>query len=107
MPYVEVLRDVPESSAPQLLGGGARVRVGRDHDDRDVHAEAADLLEELEAAHARHVHVEENQIELAAQEHDQRLRAVLRRLGVVRVLVAELPEEIPEALDYRPLVVEG
>src|SRR2546430_3135453 len=106
MPDIEGLRDVREDSAAQRLGGGARVRVGRDHDDRHVHAEAADLLEELEAAHAGHMHVEENQIEPTAQQNDQRLRAVLRRLGLVRVIVAELSEEILEDLDYRRLVVD-
>src|SRR5207249_9227209 len=106
VPDVERLRDVGEDAAAQRLGGGARVGVGGDHDDRHVHAEPADLLEELESAHARHVHVEEDQVELSAQQNDQRFRPVLRRLGLVRVLVAELPEEILQDLDYRCLVVD-
>ena len=49
----------------QRLGRGPRVGVGGDHDDRDpIDAEAADLLQELEAAHSRHVHVEQSEIEL-------------------------------------------
>jgi len=52
------------------------------------------------------VHVQQDQIEVSSQENDQRFGAVLRRLGLVRVLVAELPEEVLENLDYRGLVVD-
>src|SRR5262245_25096369 len=91
---VEGLGDVSEHTAAQRLGRGLVVRVGGDHDDRDVHAQTAHLLEELEAPHARHVHVQQDQIELALQQDDQRLCAVPRRLGLVRMRVAELTEEI-------------
>ena len=71
-----------------------------------VHAQTAHLLEELEAPHARHVHVQQDQIELALQQDDQRLRTVFRRLGLVRVRVAELAEEVFQDLDHRGLVVD-
>jgi len=103
---VERLGDVREHAAAQRLGRGPGVRVGGDHDDRYVHAETADLLEHLEAAHARHVHVQQDQIELALQQDDHRLRAVFRRLGLVRVRVAELAEEVFQDLDHRGLVVD-
>ena len=42
----------------------------------------------------------------ALSEDDQRLRAILRRLGLVRMRVAELAEEILQDFDHRGLVVD-
>src|SRR2546425_3528250 len=106
MSNVERLRDVREHAAAQRLGRGLGVRVGGDHDDGHAHAETPNLLQELEAAHARHVHVEQDEIELSAQQNDERLGAVLRRFGLVRMRVAELSEEVPQNFDYRRLVVD-
>ena len=106
MAHVERLGDVREHAAAQRLGRGPGVRVGGDHDDGHVHAETANLLQELEAAHPRHVHVEQDEIELSPEQNDQRFGPVARRLGLVRVRVAELAEEVHQHFDHRWLVVD-
>src|SRR3989442_6515758 len=82
MSNVERLRDVREHAAAQRLRRGPGVRVGGDHDDGHVHAETANLLQELEAAHPRHVHVEEAEIELSTEQKDQRFVPVPGGLGL-------------------------
>jgi hypothetical protein len=103
---VERLGHIREDAAAQCLGGGPDVLVAGDHDDRDLDAEAADLPEELEPAHPGHVHVEDDEIVLPAQEHDRRVGAVARDRDLVGVSMLELLEELRQHLDNRAFVVD-
>src|SRR5207249_4503997 len=103
---VERLGDIREDAAGERLGRGSDVLIAGDHDDRDGDAESADLLEELEPAHPRHVHVEDDEVVPPSQEHHRRIGAVVGRRDLVGVPVLELLEELLEHLDDRALVVD-
>ncbi len=64
------------------------------------------MLEELEPAHPGHVHVEEDEVVLPAQERYRRVGAIVSRRDLVGVPMLELLEELLEQLDDRRLVVD-
>jgi len=102
---VERLRDVGEDAGRVGGGGGLGVAVAGDHDDRDRPIDQADLLEDLEPVHPRHVHVEQHEVRAGAQHREVRVGAVRRGLDRVGVPVTEVPEELLQHLDHGRLIV--
>ena len=82
--------------------GLALGRSSRDHEDGDVQAANGFVLHEVEPAHARQAHVEEDRV------GPLRSQGVERRLGRVRDhgLVPDLVEELPEDVADRLIVVD-
>ena len=83
---VERLGDVVEST--ELHGADRRLHGlgSRQHDDRHARIAAPHLLEQLEAVHARHDDVEEDDVERPGRERLQRVGARRDRDRVVGVL---------------------
>src|SRR5262249_8535930 len=91
-----------EGAGPQTLLSLAFGRPTRDYENRYAQVANRGVLEEVEAAHSRQAHVQENRVRLLRAER------VERRLGVMRDdrLVADLLEELSEDLADRLIVVD-
>ena len=103
---VERLGHVGEDTRAERLGRVADILVGGDHDDRHPDVEALHLLQELEAAHPWHVHVEQHEVELADEQLHDRGGAVGHRLDLIRESRRGIAQELPEHLEYGRLVVD-
>ena len=90
--HIERFRDEVVRAGPDRGDRRLHVRVGRDHDDRHVLAAADELLAELDAVHAGHVHVGDREPEVfALEEGDGRVRIGDR--GHLELAPAELAFE--------------
>src|SRR6059036_3625188 len=81
---VERLGDVPEGAIPDRVDGDGELVVARHYDDRDGLIDLHDLLERLDAVHARHVDIQEDDVRTLLRDDGERIEAV--RCGVDFIL---------------------
>src|SRR5437016_2301772 len=103
---VERLGNVGENVTRERLARYPAVVVAGQHENARLRTQAAHLREELETTHARHVDVEQHQIEPIALERREGLVAVDRERDLVLVVVPEPAENVPQYPHGRRIVVD-
>jgi len=102
---IERLGQIRDGAVAQRLGAHLVLLRGADHDDRQARLDLADLLEQREAVHARHLEVEQDHVRALAHHRVQALATVGHRFDLQGLRVTHRADDVRERLPDVGLVV--
>jgi hypothetical protein len=110
---IERLVQIAECPLDQRVGLLPALVVSAHHEDRRIHAEVADALEQVETLspeqgvpYSRHDHVQQNEVKALTLQDVERIGDRMRRRDLISVPVLKAGDDIPQHVEHVWLVID-